>query len=155
MTIYTLYWLRNKTHTDPYTQGYIGITSRHPEIRLREHRLKKGLTQDTILDILNEVKNKKEVHELECQYRPTPDIGWNVKSGGHHLTIHSDETKQRWSDVRKGKSSHLKGSTISEEHRAKISAAMKGRPSHWKGKTFSDEHRRKMSESKRRNDGTL
>lgn len=155
MTIYTLYWMRDKTHTDPYTQGYIGITSRDPEIRLREHRSKKGLTQDTIFDILHEVKNKKDVRELERQYRPTPNIGWNVLSGGHHFTIHSDETKQRWSEVRKGRTSHRKGGTLSEEHRAKISAAKKGRPSHRKGKTLSDEHRRKMSEAHRRRHGKL
>ena len=37
MTIYTVYWLRDNTHTNPHTEGYIGITSRDPSLRLEEN----------------------------------------------------------------------------------------------------------------------
>jgi len=153
-TIYKLYWIHLPEHTNPFTEGYVGVTSRTIEKRLQEHHRERDLPDGCVITQIT-TGDKSFILEMENTFRPEPDIGWNRRSGGHHGTQHNDETKQRWSEVRKGKTSHRKGGTLSEEHRKKISATMKGRPSHWKGKKFSDEHRRKMSEAQRRRHGAL
>lgn len=68
-------------------------------------------------------------------------------SSGH---IHSEETKRKMSEAKKGKtllekhkrklSEAKKGKTLSEEHRRKLSESQKGR-------IFSEEHRKKLSEA--------
>ena len=151
-SIYTLYWIHLPEHTDPLSEGYVGITSRTVKKRFQEHKVKRDLPDDCLIDTLC-VGDKSQILQLENKHRPEPNIGWNVRSGGHHGARHSDETKERWSDIRKGRPSHRKGKTLSEEHKLNISKSAKNQPSHRKGKTLSEEHRRKMSEAQRRRHG--
>jgi hypothetical protein len=85
----------------------------------------------------------------------------NRSGGGEGASglIHSEETKIKMSEARKGEKNHNYGKTFSEEHKRKISEAHKGRThseksrrnmseAH-KGKTFSEEHKRKISEVKK------
>ena len=71
------------------------------------------------------------------------NYGYNIKNGGS-IGKHSEETKIKISEARKGKPSWNKGKTgiYSEETRRKLSEAKKG-------KKFSEEHKRKMSEAKK------
>src|SRR5574344_680600 len=77
-------------------------------------------------------------------YDPSTKIGF-FNSGKHH----SDETKLKISEARKGKPSPLKGKHKSDEARRKMSEVRKGKPSPMKGKHLSDEARMKISIAKK------
>ncbi len=86
MTTY-LYWIRHPEHTDPMTQGYIGVTSR-PKARFLEHKtrdentyLKRNIAKGATMEILNEFRTRKQALKEEIKYRSKP-IGWNLTEGG-------------------------------------------------------------------------
>ena len=72
------------------------------------------------------------------------NFGYNITSGGEsnrHAQsskdkiskankgrVHTEETKRKWSKMRMGHSSKLKGRTLSEEHKRKISESLQGKP---------------------------
>lgn len=66
------------------------------------------------------------------------DIGYNLKSGGEN-NRHSEETKQKIREAKKGEKCHMYGTHLSEETKKKLSKAHKG-------KKLSDETKRKLSE---------
>ena len=68
-------------------------------------------------------------------------VAWN--KGKHH----SEETKRKMSDARKGKPCPWNRRPMSEEHKKKISKAEKGKPGNRKGCVVSEETRRKLSEA--------
>jgi len=88
--MYKIYWIKYLEHTDPYKEGYIGLTSQTIEERLSEHkhnkknkllsnRCRKELVQTICLhDNLSE----SEAKLLEQKYRPSENIGWNINKGG-------------------------------------------------------------------------
>ena len=88
--MYKIYWIKYPEHTDPYQEGYIGLTSQTVEKRLLEHkhnrknkllsnRCKKELIQTVCLhDNLIE----SEARIIEEKYRPLENIGWNINKGG-------------------------------------------------------------------------
>ena len=61
--------------------------------------------------------------------------------------LHSDEYKQKMSEVCKGKNTWSKGKVVSEETRKKLSEKLKGHEGWNKGMVMNSETRRKMSES--------
>ena len=64
--------------------------------------------------------------------------GYNLTNGGEHFR-HSEETKRKMSESRKGKNNYWHGRHHSEETKRKLSEINKG-------KTHSEETRRKLSE---------
>lgn len=60
---------------------------------------------------------------------------------------HSDDTKAKWSEDRKGRTSWNKGISPSEETKAKISATLMGNTAWNKGVAATEEHKRKLSEA--------
>ena len=64
-----------------------------------------------------------------------------MKVGSHH----SEETKRKMSETRKGSNNSMFGKNHSEESKRKMSLAAKGRPSNMKGKKLSEESKRKIS----------
>lgn len=91
---YFVYWYRLEEHTNPFTDGYIGITN-DIDRRNNEHRRNKKTTHFTNalalygnlvqLQILH-TTTMKEASLLEYAYRPTPNIGWNSAIGGIEST---------------------------------------------------------------------
>ena len=90
MENYTVYWYKRKTHTNPYTEGYIGITN-NMERRNKEHLRNKNKTHftnalniyaDIHYEILHTNITLEEASDLEYAYRPTTNIGWNSAIGG-------------------------------------------------------------------------
>jgi predicted GIY-YIG superfamily endonuclease len=82
--MYSLYWIHYPEHTNPYCQGYIGL-SYQPEERFREHKqgkLKKYIKKGAFMEILKSGLTFDEVKILEEEYRPKDFIGWNITSGG-------------------------------------------------------------------------
>jgi hypothetical protein len=92
MSLGSVYWIRSKDHTDPYIEGYIGVTNDFKR-RFGEHqRRARGnrhvnpilaeiiLGEDYEIDILHQAP-LYECYLLEKSYRPQPNVGWNVRSG--------------------------------------------------------------------------
>ncbi len=95
MTNYCVYWFHFEEHTDPFTQGYIGITNDF-ERRYIEH--KRHINSDKHNHFYNAVRkySDKELQytilhsditldnasALEEMYRPELNIAWNSAIGG-------------------------------------------------------------------------
>jgi len=133
-----VYWIHLKEHDDPYKQGYVGV-SKNVVKRLEQHKSKK---QNPLLTNIFKKHNDVEVDilfigdtsfcfEVEHQYRPGKEIGWNINEGGISPP-------------------NAKGLKRSESTKKLISENNVG----FRGKTHSDETKRKMSESRKKNGGT-
>lgn len=70
-----------------------------------------------------------------------PNKGYNLSLGGETGTVHTEETRKKISEVKKGKSVHT------EESKKKISEATKGKNNPFYGKHHTEETRKKMSEN--------
>jgi hypothetical protein len=85
-----LYWIHLPEHIDPYSEGYVGISS-DPEKRIKQHKKgtenrylkhvfnKYGTT--IVIDILDEGLEENVLLKEE-EYRPNKNIGWNIAKGG-------------------------------------------------------------------------
>jgi hypothetical protein len=88
--MYKLYWIKYPEHTNPQSEGYIGITSQTIEKRFNNHKhnnknihLKNRCRQENVVAIcLHENLLKEEAQKLEEEYRPFENIGWNINKGG-------------------------------------------------------------------------
>lgn len=83
--------------------------------------------------------------KCECGCGKRTALGRKFISGHHNRVKnpmlgkrHSEETKKRWSRIRKGRK-------LSDEHRKKISISSKGCKSYWKGKHLLEEVKKKIS----------
>ena len=84
----------------------------------------------------------------------TPKKGYNKETGGGLNKHHSEETKKKISESKKGTTlseetkkkigEKNKGKTLSEETKKKVS---ENNARYWEGKTFSKEHKKKLSEA--------
>lgn len=87
---YTVYWYRRPNYTNPYTEGYIGITNDMQRRNLEHLRNTKfshftnalKLYSDIEYIILHSKISQKEASDLEYAYRSLPNIGWNSAVGG-------------------------------------------------------------------------
>ena len=110
-----VYWIRKDTHTDPYTEGYIGVTqdfkrrcrdhkagarsNRHPNAHLG--RAIRKYANTLVYEILY-LGNREICFSLEEKFRPVPSIGWNLMSGGSIGKI-TEEGKRTLSRKMKGR----------------------------------------------------
>jgi hypothetical protein len=78
--IHSVYWLHLPEHTDPFTQGYVGITYR--KNRQKEHRDNRRFPAGHIFTVLAENLTRFEAAKLEWEHRKQRHIGWNTKTGG-------------------------------------------------------------------------
>jgi len=105
--MHSLYWIHLNHHTDPMSEGYIGVTF-SPEKRFLHHKKVQRVPSDSILSILH-TGTRKHCFELELKYRPERGIGWNSAVGGSHGWRygfkHSEKTKKKlklaWTKKRK------------------------------------------------------
>ena len=159
-----IYWIHQADHTDPYSEGYIGL-SNQPDRRFKAHTTDtagvgskylrdmsdsdKALLSHTILATCSSLE---QARELELSYRPLPNIGWNIRKGGGVSPdctgrVHSEQTKKaiaRTNAMTKSTRTYVspfKGDTNrhSEDTKALIG-------SYHKGKTISDEHKQAITE---------
>lgn len=90
MEQYTVYWYKRDTHTNPFTEGYIGITKNMTRRNIEHLGNKKvshftnalKLYNDITYTILYESITLDEASDLEYAYRSLPNIGWNSAIGG-------------------------------------------------------------------------
>lgn len=92
-----VYWIRLQEHTDPNTQGYIGV-SKNAHRRMRIHiagcvdgthynphllnAVNKYGESNIVLDIIL-FGDEQFCYETESILRPKKGIGWNIAPGGH------------------------------------------------------------------------
>lgn len=90
--MYCVYWIKLEEHTDPYTEGYIGISKDFKE-RMRGHKRNKRRSHFTSAInkygwhhlekiILYEDLDLDDALSIEVDYRSTENIGWNSQRGG-------------------------------------------------------------------------
>lgn len=92
-----VYWIRKPDHTDIFTQGYVGVTSRTVEERFTEHVKKsksKASKKSIIHKVINSIGSENLVadvvcicsedyaYDLEFKLRPVEFVGWNQNIGG-------------------------------------------------------------------------
>ena len=79
---YCIYWWKEPEMTNPWFEGYIGIT-KELERRNYSHRKDSNWYDDDLEQvILKEGLTKDQAEGWEKQFRPKPRIGWNVVAGG-------------------------------------------------------------------------
>jgi len=86
-----VYWIRHKSHTDIFNQGYIGI-SKNIKRRWKEHHLNtennhlkqaiKKYGWDRLIKEVILISDDKYCLEIESKLRPNDKIGWNIVKGG-------------------------------------------------------------------------
>lgn len=90
--LYKLYWIKTQDMTDPYTEGYIGITKNQLTKRLGQHKCSKNpigyqvrLHDVSIIELHRGMK--EDILDLEFKYRNKQYIGWNIMAGGNKSTV--------------------------------------------------------------------
>jgi len=155
---YCVYWIREKSHTDLMSQGYIGVSGNVKE-RFASH---KGMWSGTNNHLRNAIKKygwdnlektvlllaeKDYCLEIERKLRPADKIGWNLTIGGGYPPILvgpkperrgrpawnkgktglcSDETLEKMSKAKIGKSPANKGVPLTEEQVEKLRQVNRG-----------------------------
>ncbi len=86
--MYCVYWIKRLSHTNPLSEGYVGVSS-NIEKRLMshkksKHRVGKAIRKYNVIvcGILCENLSEKEALTIERSYRPEENIGWNHAKGG-------------------------------------------------------------------------
>ena len=95
---YIVYWSRLPSHTDIYTEGYVGISSNSLIERKKSHHkaAKSKKTEnlhfhnalnkyndEVIWEIVHTNLSREGAFQLENDYRPRINIGWNSDAGGY------------------------------------------------------------------------
>ena len=90
---HVVYWIREQSHTDLMTQGYIGVSGNVAQ-RFASHRnMEKGTNThlrraiqkygwDNMIASVLLVADKDYCLEMERKLRPADKIGWNLTAGG-------------------------------------------------------------------------
>ena len=90
-----VYWIHHPEHTDPYEEGYVGV-SIHPEYRIKQHRRHREFWDDRVTwKILHEYDTSEESYDKEREYRPQSGIGWNIAKGGGTLNRERNTSGKR------------------------------------------------------------
>jgi len=149
---YLVYWHHLATHTDPFTEGYIGITkvnkygkrfsgdffNNYKQCTIFSRAIKKYGESSIITAVLQEGLSLKEVNKVEKCYRPSPSIGWNTRQGGGNRGELSAETKKKISETKKGTNHLFYDKIFTPESREKIRLSKLGNKN-MVGKKLSEE----------------
>ena len=162
--MFYIYWIHQTNHTDPYTEGYVGL-SNQPDKRFKAHTTKTAQVGSKYLrelsdsdkallshTILAECSSLEQARELELKYRPLPHIGWNIKRGGGVSPdctgrVHSEQTKKdiaRKNTLTKSTRTYVSPFKGDTERHSEETKALIG--SYHKGKTISEEHKQAITD---------
>lgn len=130
-----VYWVRLSTHTNIFTEGYVGVTKQKVAQRFSQH-LSKSKKRDN-LPLYNALRKYKDViaetvlvgdidyvYDVEKLLRPTDRIGWNCAQDGDKSSlgrVYKERTKEHSESLSKA----LTGRTFSESHKSAMSKAKK------------------------------
>lgn len=119
-----VYWARLPEHTDIFTQGYVGVTSRQgfAEERFQEHvreanrseyiryhfgRAIKKYGPDKMIVENIIISTEEYCYDLEFKLRPKNNIGWNMAAGGQRPMrlpeSYDEEWRRKLSEINLGK----------------------------------------------------
>jgi hypothetical protein len=172
MSIYSLYWIHHIDASDPFTEGYIGVT-KNLDNRLEYNKNSKytvgkairKYSKDIICDILYQNLDEQSAFNLEAKYRPSEKIGWNLAEGGFGAVgklIPDENTKLKMSESHKKRYKQFGNSTkgksrapASPERIAKLKETLRqkyenGYINNRKGAIMSDEQKAKISASRKK-----
>jgi predicted GIY-YIG superfamily endonuclease len=140
---FVVYWIREQSHTDLMTQGYIGVSG-NVEQRFASHRNMENGTNahlrhaiqkhgwDKMVKSVLLMASKEYCLDIERKLRPTEKIGWNLTIGGGYPPVLSGPQPQRrgrpsWN---KGKTGVYSAETLEHMRQKKlgVSPANKGVP---------------------------
>ena len=157
--MYTVY-----KHTAPNNKVYIGITCLSVSERWKNEgkgyqcqyfyrAIQKYGWNNIKHEILFSGLSKEEAEKRESLlisfYKSNiSEYGYNIANGGNSVGKHSQETKSKISESRKGNKNWNYGKRFSEEHKRKISESQKGIKNHNYGKHPTEETRQKLSETR-------
>lgn len=137
-----VYWIHKPEHTDIFTEGYVGITSKTVDVRYRQHvaastpngnnlpinkairKYGDSLIVDTVL-----VGTIEYCAEIENKLRPESWIGYNVHPGGAYLPLVNRLSYTAPEDTKLKQSLAKLGKKLSEDTKLKMSIARKNVPS--------------------------
>ena len=149
-----VYWVHLPEHTDMFSEGYIGFTSKTVHERWIGHLKEVSRKRCPNYPIYNNIKKYGDsiivdtVMEGDAEYclyienklRPSEKIGWNLQEGGsrgNSSAVFTEEVRAKISAAGRGRKLNDKqkeairkaniGRVHSEESRAKMSATRKGR----------------------------
>jgi hypothetical protein len=159
MTRAYVYWLHRPEHTDPFTEGYIGV-SIQPLKRFYQHKKQYYMNphlahvfkkHNDIMQSILLVGPEDYCYEIEAKMRPCENIAWNIAMGGNrpiHNVPHSLEAKAKMSlakvEAYKGVNNPFYGKKHSEATKQRISQFRIGKPTN-KGIPRTEEEKRKIS----------
>lgn len=157
----TIYWAHLPEHTDPMTEGYIGITKRNLDIRKKEHyQLVANGSQKLFHKKLRKHNNIIwtvigfcfSVHTsliIERAFRTNIKGTWNSQKGGNSFPNMNEDIRRKigvansgnkWDDKRKqNMSNKMKGRFIGELN------PMFGKISPFKGRSHTEEVKKTLS----------
>ena len=132
-----VYWIKRKEMTNPYSQGYIGVTSFSIQERFEQHSkniykksiVKKAIDKYDDIEIIELYSgNEIECLKLENHYRPDELIGWNMAIGGGYPPRMNEDTAKKISNTLKFKNANpYSEKTHSAEAIEKRKKSMAGR----------------------------
>ena len=114
---FAVYWIREQSHTDLMTQGYIGVSG-DVKKRFASHKgmwsgtnnyLKNAIKKhgwDNLVKSVLLISTKEYCLDIERKLRPADKIGWNLTIGGGYPPVTSGPQPQR-----RGRPSWNKGKT--------------------------------------------
>lgn len=125
-----LYHVRHTSDKGDLRKGYVGI-SKNPVERIKQHHRQPNRMLRGILDSRCDVECElismgadQEILRMEEYLRPHRDIGWNIAKGGgkppvgsHSGCLHSDNTKKRISEAKKGKCGGVNHPLFGKKHK--------------------------------------
>ena len=93
-----LYWIHHPhVHTDPFTEGYIGVTVNRRK-RFNTHyregnpQLKQAIKRGACMLVLESFDDNDSAYLRESEYRPNPNIGLNINKGGKRPPVQYGHT---------------------------------------------------------------
>jgi len=91
-----VYWIHLPSHTDMFSEGYIGVTSKTVDERFKKHvqdatnknwrtytlhnAIRKYGADKLVVDTLV-IAEERYCYEIEAKLRPTKWMAWNVECG--------------------------------------------------------------------------
>lgn len=147
--IYTVYWIHRKSQTDPFIEGYVGITKDCKE-RFKSHSKSKYIVgnairkyNDVVMSVLVESVTEQQAKQIESEYRPSKEIGWNIAEGGGVPPNNKGVKRPKQSERMVGKNNPFYGKKHTEDTKRLLSEQKSGKNHPFYGKT-RDDHSRKM-----------
>jgi hypothetical protein len=131
----SVYWIRQTSHTDMFSQGYIGVSNDF-ERRIRHHRTKPQNAHlanainkygwDNLVKEVVLIAEDTYCYDIEAKLRPSDNIGWNLVFGGGKPPVTTKGRKMPF-HVLEAIIKANTGKKHTKEHNAKISKANVGR----------------------------